>query len=127
VQHLPQRLHTNIGSGGVDLSAGQRQRLSLAQAFLRNAPILILDEASSALDSQSEQAITASLEQLRRNRTTIIIAHRYSSLKLAQRIIFLNGDGSITLGEHDQLYQQHLAYREAVDWQLNSAYSNSNS
>lgn len=127
VRHLPQGLDTKIGSGGVDLSTGQKQRLSIAQAFLRNAPILILDEASSALDSQSEQLITASLEQLRRNRTTIIIAHRYSSLRLAQRILFLNGDGTITQGGHDQLYQQHQAYREAVEWQINGVYSNSSS
>jgi len=119
VSALPQGVNTLIGSGGIDLSTGQRQRLSIAQAFLRDAPILIMDEASSALDSQSEQAITQSLESLRENRTTLLIAHRFSSLKLAQRIIFLNGDGSMQIGEHDELYRSNEHYRDAVNWQLN--------
>jgi len=118
VQNLPQGIDTLIGSGGVDLSTGQRQRLCLAQAFLRDAPILILDEASSALDSQSEQAITRSIEALRKHRTTLLIAHRFSSLKLATRIVFLNGDGSVSVGEHESLYRSNENYREAVNWQL---------
>jgi len=119
IQRLPQGLETIIGSGGgIDLSTGQRQRLSIAQAFLRDAPILIMDEASSALDSQSEQAITQSLEMLRRNRTTILIAHRFSSLKLAKKIIFLNGDGSVSVGQHEELYRAHQHYRDAIEWQI---------
>jgi len=120
VQSLPQGMHTLIGSGGVDLSTGQKQRLSIAQAFLRDAPILVMDEASSALDSQSEQAITQSLEALRNNRTTILIAHRFSSLKLAKRIIFLNGDGSVSTGEHEEMYRSHANYRDAIMWQFNA-------
>lgn len=122
VSRLPQGIDTLIGSGGIDLSTGQRQRLSIAQAFLRDAPILIMDEASSALDSQSEQAITQSLEALRTERTTLLIAHRFSSLKLAQRIIFLNGDGSLQIGVHDELYRSNEHYREAVNWQLSGEY-----
>lgn len=87
IEKLEEGLDTLIGTQGVNLSAGQFQRLAIAQAFLRAAPILILDEASSALDSQSEQLIVEALGRLRRERTTLIIAHRYSSIRAADRKI----------------------------------------
>jgi ABC-type multidrug transport system fused ATPase/permease subunit len=117
IEVLPQWLDTRLGAGGVELSSGQKQRLAIAQAFLRDAPILILDEASSALDSQSEQAIVLGLEALRAQRTTLIIAHRYSSIRTADRVIYFEGDGSFTVGRHDELAVQHEGYREAVAWQ----------
>lgn len=125
VSQLEQGLQTRIGAGGVELSTGQKQRLSISQAFLRNAPVLILDEASSALDSQSEQCIVESLHRLCKNRTTLIIAHRFSSIRRADRILFFNGDGSLTEGQHDELFVSHAPYREAVKWQTD--YSNSSS
>lgn len=117
IDELPQRLDTIIGTGGVDLSVGQRQRIAIAQAFLRNAPILILDEASSALDSHAEQQINSALETLRAGRTTLIIAHRFSAIRGADRVVFFNGDGSITVGDHESLWANHESYRAAVDWQ----------
>ncbi|MGD8939560.1 MAG: ATP-binding cassette domain-containing protein, partial [Gammaproteobacteria bacterium] len=117
IEKLEKSLDTDIGSGGVELSTGQKQRLSLAQAFLRDTPILILDEATSALDSYSEQKVIEAIQRLRQSRTTLVIAHRYSSIKNADMVVYFNGDGTITVGEHDQLMQSHCGYREAVEWQ----------
>jgi len=115
VSNLRQGLNTELGVQ--DLSVGQRQRLCIAQAFLKDAPILIMDEASSALDSQSEQVIVESLQRLREGRTTLIIAHRYSTIRLAHRIMYLNGDGSMFIGSHDELLREHEGYRHALAWQ----------
>ena len=117
IRALPQGLETRLGAEGVALSGGQRQRLAIAQAFLRDAPILILDEASSALDSQSEQAIVRDLEALRADRTTLIIAHRHSSIRSANRVMYFEGDGSLSVASHEQLMAEHPAYRHAVEWQ----------
>ncbi len=116
IQALPQGLDTRLG-GEVELSGGQKQRLAIAQAFLRDAPILILDEASSALDSHAEQAIVRDLAALRAGRTTLMIAHRHSSLRAVDRVIYLEGDGSLTIERHEVLLATHPAYREAVAWQ----------
>jgi ABC-type multidrug transport system fused ATPase/permease subunit len=110
-------LDTRVGIGGIDLSTGQRQRLALAQAFLRDAPILILDEPSSGLDSHAEQRLVKALDRLRRERTTLIIAHRYSSIRTADRVVYFNGDGSVSSGTHEQLARNHPGYRNAVQWQ----------
>ena len=117
VKTLPEGLHTLLGSGGVELSAGQKQRLHISQAFLRNSPILIMDEASSALDSQAEEKIVQVLKENRRNLTTLIIAHRYSSIRHADLVLYLNGDGSATLGTHEELLENHEAYKQALQWQ----------
>lgn len=117
IQSLPGGLDTRLGAGGMDLSGGQKQRLAIAQAFLRDTPILILDEASSALDSHSEQVIVQALERLRKDRTTLMIAHRYSSIRSADRVIYFEGDGTLTMGQHDELFQSHPDYRAAVEWQ----------
>jgi len=117
IQELNEGLKAKIGDGGISLSVGQCQRLSIAQAFLKNAPILILDEASSALDSQSEKAIYQAVDDLRSERTTLIIAHRYSSLRLANRILYFNGDGTITLDTHEALLAKHSDYQAAIKWQ----------
>jgi ABC-type multidrug transport system fused ATPase/permease subunit len=117
IDTLPQGLNTRLGAAGVTLSAGQKQRLAIAQAFLRDAPILILDEATSALDSHSEHVIVEALNNLRRGRTTLIIAHRYSSIKTAQRVIYFNADATVTTGRHEELLATHPGYRSAVEWQ----------
>jgi ATP-binding cassette subfamily B protein len=117
IEMFPGGLDTRVGAGGVELSGGQRQRLAIAQAFLRDAPILILDEASAALDSQSEQMVIKALEELRHDRTTLIIAHRYSSIRSADLVVYFEADGSVVTGQHDELVVNHLAYREAVEWQ----------
>ena len=120
IEALPDDLHTQLGAGGVELSGGQKQRLAIAQAFLRDAPILILDEASSALDSQSEQIIVQALNALRANRTTLLIAHRYSSIRTADRVVYFEADGSLVMGRHDELVETHVDYRDAVEWQTNT-------
>ncbi len=117
IDKLPQGLDTVIGSGGVELSTGQKQRLSLAQAFLRHTPILIMDEATSALDSHSEQQVIEAMQRLRKGRTTLLIAHRYSSLQSAHRILYFNGDGTVSLGRHEELMHNHAGYQQAVAWQ----------
>ena len=118
ITKLDDGLDTLIGVNGIDLSVGQRQRLAIAQAFLRDSPILILDEASASLDSHSERMIVAALQSLRKNRSTIIIAHRFSSIRMVDRIFYLNGNGSITSGTHDELMSNHADYRDAVNWQI---------
>ncbi len=117
IEQLPQKLDTRIGAGGTSLSTGQKQRIAIAQSFLRDAPILIMDEATSALDSQSEQAISAAMNILRNGRTTILIAHRYSSLKSADRVAYFNGDGTLTIDKHERLLEIHPDYKGAVEWQ----------
>lgn len=115
---FPDGLDTVLGARGTQLSGGQQQRIAIAQAFLRDAPILLLDEASSALDSHSEQHVLAALDRLRVGRTTLIIAHRYSSIRRAEHVIYFNGDGSVTVGNHEGLLASHSAYRDAVRWQF---------
>ena len=117
IDALPGKLESVLGAGGTELSGGQKQRLAITQAFLRDAPILILDEASSALDSQSEQVIVQALDELRENRTTLLIAHRYSSIRSADRVVYFEGDGSLSVGRHEELMASHPSYREAVEWQ----------
>ncbi|HEY5604614.1 MAG TPA: ABC transporter ATP-binding protein [Gammaproteobacteria bacterium] len=117
IEKLGQGLDTVIGTQGITLSAGQCQRLAIAQAFLRDAPILVLDEASSALDSQSEQLVVQALGKLRKGRTTLIIAHRYTSIRSANRVLYFNGDGTVTTGTHEELLKCHPGYQQAVEWQ----------
>jgi subfamily B ATP-binding cassette protein MsbA len=117
IEGLEQGLDTIIGAHGVDLSVGQRQRLAIAQVFLRDTPILVLDEASSALDSRSEQMVVDAVSALRKQRTTVIIAHRFSSIRSADRIIYIDKQGTLTVGTHQELLSQHKGYKDAVEWQ----------
>jgi ATP-binding cassette subfamily B protein len=112
VQRLPQQLDTIIGERGVKLSGGQRQRIAIARAILRNAPLLILDEATSALDSVSEQAIQKALYNLMSNRTSIIIAHRLSTLKHLDTIIVLEGGKIVEQGKHEDLIKLSGIYAD---------------
>ena len=107
---LPQGYDTDIGPRGVKLSGGQRQRLSIARAFLKDPPILILDEATSALDSQSEQVVQRSLEELSRHRTTLVIAHRLTTVRGAGRILVLDEKGVCEEGTHESLMEQGGVY-----------------
>jgi ATP-binding cassette, subfamily B, bacterial len=100
---LPDGLDTRVGERGVDLSGGQRQRIAIARAILRDAPILILDEPTSALDGQSEELIVHALEHLPRTSTTIVIAHRLSTVRRADRLVVLAGGQIVETGTHDQL------------------------
>jgi ABC-type multidrug transport system fused ATPase/permease subunit len=118
IEPLEHGLDTTIGTDGISMSVGQKQRLAIAQAFLRDSSVLIFDEASSALDSQSERMIVEALQSLRENRTTLLIAHRYSSIRTVDRILYFNGNGSITSGTHEELMAHHDGYKQAVNWQI---------
>lgn len=103
IQNLPDGLNSEIGDRGVRLSGGQRQRLAIARAILKNAPVLLLDEATSALDTESEQHVQAALDELMRNRTTIVIAHRLSTIENADRILVLEQGEIVESGTHTEL------------------------
>ncbi|WP_251359874.1 lipid A export permease/ATP-binding protein MsbA [Kangiella sp. TOML190] len=103
IQTLPQGLDTNIGDNGSLLSGGQRQRIAIARAILKDAPILILDEATSALDTESERHIQNALENLMQNRTTIVVAHRLSTIENADEILVINQGEVVERGDHQSL------------------------
>ena len=111
LEDLPHGLDSMVGENGVDLSGGQRQRLALARAFLKDAPILILDEATSALDALSEQRIRRALGRLREGRTTIVIAHRPSTIEMADRIAVMNEGRIVAVGSHAELLGSSPLYR----------------
>jgi ATP-binding cassette subfamily B protein len=114
VETLPEGLETMVGDRGVKLSGGQRQRIAIARAFLKDAPILLLDEATAALDSESEEAIREALARLMRGRTVIAIAHRLATLRNFDRVIMLQGGRIIEDGPPDILMQGRGPYRELV-------------
>ena len=107
-----------LGEGGAGLSGGQRQRVSIARAFLKNAPVLILDEATSALDMKSEAAIQAELEELAKGHTTFVIAHRFSTIRMAQRILVFEEGRIIADGSHAELYENCMLYKHLYDEQV---------
>jgi subfamily B ATP-binding cassette protein MsbA len=110
VHGLPAGLDTMVGDRGVLLSGGQRQRISIARALLKNAPILILDEATSALDTESERIIQAALEELMHNRTTLVIAHRLSTVEKADRIVVMDAGRIVESGTHAELLAHNGQY-----------------
>ena len=114
VDSLPEGLQTPAGERGVKLSGGQRQRISIARAFLKDAPVLILDEATSHLDAISEKAVRAALSQLMQNRTTIVIAHRLSTIRDADQILVLDDGKAVELGSHDELVAEGGLYARLV-------------
>mgnify|MGYP001009540138 FL=1 len=110
ISKLPEGLDTMVGERGVKLSGGQRQRIAIARAILKNSPILVLDEATSALDSESEKLIQDSLDNLMKNRTSLVIAHRLSTIAKLDRIIVLDQGQIVEDGTHDQLIKQKGIY-----------------
>ena len=117
VKDLPLQLDTNIGDSGNKLSGGQKQRLSIARAVLKNPPIMILDEATSALDTESEKLVQKALENMMKNRTSIVIAHRLSTIQNADKIVVMQKGQIVEQGRHEELLTKGGNYQKLVEMQ----------
>jgi len=121
IMRLPNGYDTEVGELGVRLSGGERQRIAIARALLKDAPILILDEATSSLDSEAERAVQEALEHLMRNRTTLVIAHRLSTIRHADNIAVVVHGRIVEQGTHDELLAHGREYRKLHDLQFRPA------
>jgi ATP-binding cassette, subfamily B, bacterial MsbA len=121
ITELPAGYETVIGERGVRLSGGERQRIAIARALLKNAPILILDEATSALDSESEALVQSALQNLMTGRTVLVIAHRLSTVRRADRIVVIENGTIVDIGMHDELMKKLGTYRRLYDLQFADA------
>jgi len=119
ILEMPDGLDTQVGERGQKLSGGQKQRISIARIFLKNPPILILDEATSALDSVTEQKIQQSFEQLSQGRTTLVIAHRLTTIQNADEIVYIDEQGIRERGSHGELLEKDGEYAKLCQtgWQ----------
>jgi ABC-type multidrug transport system fused ATPase/permease subunit len=122
IQALPEGYDTILDEQGSNLSGGQRQRLALARAFLRNAPILVLDEPSSGLDAVTEAQLSETIDELAQGRTTIVIAHRLSTVERADRILVLDRGRIAEEGRHEELLQRGGLYRALYDAQATEVF-----
>ncbi|MEM7195495.1 MAG: ABC transporter ATP-binding protein [Pseudomonadota bacterium] len=120
IEKLPAGLSTEVGERGYALSGGQRQRVSIARAFLRDAPILILDEATSHLDAISENAVHHALGSLMQNRTTLVIAHRLATIRDADQIVVLKDGRTVEQGTHQELLDKRSVYSQLVNYQMST-------
>ena len=118
IQALPAGYDTVIGERGVRLSGGERQRLAIARALLKNAPVLILDEATSALDSESEALVQSALHNLMSGRTVLVIAHRLSTVRRADRIVVIENGTIADIGAHEDLVTRLGTYRRLYELQF---------
>ena len=117
IKELPEGFDTNIGDAGGKLSGGQKQRLSIARAVLKNPPIMILDEATSALDTESEKLVQTALENMMKNRTSIVIAHRLSTIQNADTIAVMQKGIIVEQGTHQELLNHKGVYQKLVEMQ----------
>jgi ATP-binding cassette subfamily B protein len=126
IERLPEGYQTFLGERGVRLSGGQRQRIAIARAVLRDAPLLLLDEATSALDTESELAVQQAIESASRNRTTLVIAHRLSTVKNADRVIVIDEGRVVESGEPAQLLAEGGLYARLAQLQISDGTSAKN-
>jgi len=117
IKALPDGYDTILGEGGVGLSGGQKQRIAIARAILKDAPILLLDEATSALDNKSERLVQRALDELMKNRTTLVIAHRLSTIENADTIFVMADGGIVEQGTHEELLAEGGLYAELYSQQ----------
>ena len=118
IQKLPQHYRTVIGDGGAHLSVGEKQRINLARAFLKDAPILLMDEPTSALDVESEAQVVASLFALMRGRTTLMVAHRLTTIRRVDKILVVDGGRLTEMGAPEDLLAEQGYYARVVGGQL---------
>jgi ATP-binding cassette, subfamily B, bacterial MsbA len=126
IEAFEEGYETLVGERGSRLSGGQRQRIAIARAFLKDAPIIVLDEPTSALDAESEHQIQAALEELSKGRTVLIIAHRFSTIQHADRILVFEDGEIIATGTHKELYPSNDLYRSLYDKQVKTAHESGN-
>ena len=120
IDKLPKKFGTIIGENGIKLSGGQKQRVSIARAFLKNSPIILLDEATSSLDAESEEKVQNAVMNLTKNKTTLVIAHRLSTIIRADKIIVIN-QGKITdIVTHKELLENSIIYKNLYSKQLSA-------
>ena len=118
IEELPEKYKTIVGENGIRLSGGQKQRLSIARAILKNAPIILLDEATSSLDAESESKVQNAIFNLTKNKTTLVIAHRLSTIKKADNIIVMKDGSIIGSGKHDELLNDSKEYKNLYNKQV---------
>jgi len=121
IMRLPKQYQTELGEKGVRMSGGERQRISVARAFLKNAPILILDEPTSAIDSKTESVILDALDRLMQGRTTFMIAHRLSTIRNPSKILVIDGGRLVEHGSIDELLRGNGVFRELWNAQMAGA------
>ena len=117
IREFQQGYETVLGERGVTVSGGQKQRISIARALMKDAPILVLDDSVSAVDTKTEKTILGNLRETRQGRTTILIAHRISTIEQMDKIIFIDEGKVVAVGTHEELYQNCGEYRKMVDLQ----------
>ena len=120
IENLPQKFETIIGENGVRLSGGEKQRISIARAFLKDSPIILLDEATSSLDAESEEKVQNAIMNLTKNRTTLVIAHRLSTIIRADKIILVNRGEISDFGTHNELLKSSMIYKNLYSKQLSA-------
>ena len=120
IENLPQSFETVIGENAIRLSGGQKQRISIARAVLKNSPIILLDEATSSLDSESEEKVQNAIINLTKNKTTLVIAHRLSTIMRADKIFVLNQGKVADIGTHSELLKNSIIYKNLYNKQLSA-------